>query len=89
MLLLQSPTFKRAYKRLHATHRTPIDDAIRAVLANPAIGAEKVSDLGGVRVYKCRVAKQLVLLAYLVDADAITLLALGSHENFYRDLKRE
>ena len=33
---------------------------------------------------------QLVLLAYeLLNAeDAIKLLALGSHENFYRDLKR-
>lgn len=31
----------------------------------------------------------MALLAYRVlDADSIRLLALGSHENFYRDLKR-
>jgi hypothetical protein len=33
-------------------------------------------------------AKQLCLLAYTVSSDVITLIAVGPHENFYRDLKR-
>ena len=42
-------------------------------------------------VYKFKMDKQLVLLAYSVSDDEIMtlyLLKLGSHENFYRDLKR-
>jgi len=39
--------------------------------------------------YKFKMNKQLTLLAYQYDIQtpSITLLALGSHENFYRDLK--
>ena len=50
----------------------------------------KTADLTGVRVHKFRLAGQLYLLAYWVDEaeETITLLALGGHENFYRDLKR-
>ena len=33
-------------------------------------------------------AKQRVLLAYTWDGDDLVLLALGGHENFFRDLKR-
>jgi len=35
--------------------------------------------------------KQLALLAYEYDdaSDTLTLLAFGSHENFYRDLKKK
>jgi hypothetical protein len=37
-----------------------------------------------------RLARQLYLIAYLLDeaSETVTLLALGGHENFYRDLKR-
>ncbi len=54
------------------------------------IGDAKVGDLAGVRVYKFKMNGQLILLAYEVfgSEDVIKLLALGSHENFYRDLKR-
>ena len=51
----------------------------------------KKGDLAGVQVYKYRVKAQLVLVAYRVarDEDAVKLLSYGSHENFYRDLKRD
>jgi len=86
----QTPTFKRAAKRLHKRQKRELDEAVRAIVADPMIGEAKVGDLAGVRVHKFRISMQLVLLAYeLLNAeDAIKLLALGSHENFYRDLKR-
>lgn len=88
--ILQTPTFKRAVKRLHKQQKRELDEAVRAVAANPAIGEAKVGDLAGVRVYKFKMNRQLTLLAFEVfeAEDAIKLLALGSHENFYRDLKR-
>ncbi len=91
MKLIATPRFARATKKLHPGEKEALDKAARAIAANPGIGEMKKGDLAGVRVYKYRVKAQLVLVAYRVaqDEDAIKLLAFGSHENFYRDLKRE
>lgn len=88
--LLQTPTFSRAAKRLHPQQKQDLDKAVRAIAADPGIGDGKRGDLAGVRVYKFKMNRQLTLLAYeyLEEGGAIKLLALGSHENFYRDLKR-
>lgn len=88
--VLQTPTFKRAVKRLHKQQKRELDEAVRAVATDPAIGESKVGDLAGVRVHKVKMNRQLILLAYefLEADDSVKLLALGSHENFYRDLKR-
>ncbi len=91
MKLIATPRFARATKKLHPEEKADLDEAVRAIAANPEIGEMKKGDLAGVQVYKVRLKAQLVLLAYRVaqDEDAIKLLAFGSHENFYRDLKRE
>ena len=91
MKLIVTPRFARATKKLHPGEKQALDEALRAIAANPEIGEMKKGALAGVPVYKYRVKAQLVLLAYRVaqDEDAIKLLAFGSHENFYRDLKRE
>ena len=54
------------------------------------IGVIKKGDLSDVRVHKFKILGQEYLLAYSVDKQKqkIILLALGTHENFYRDLKR-
>ena len=67
-----------------------MDAAVKAVMADPLIGERKTGDLAGVFVSKFRMVKQSTLLAYTYEAKikTLTLLALGSHENFYRDLKR-
>ncbi|NBT69695.1 MAG: type II toxin-antitoxin system RelE/ParE family toxin, partial [Betaproteobacteria bacterium] len=39
-------------------------------------------------VYKFKSQAQLLLLAYEFDPKTRHLLLLGSHENFYRELKR-
>jgi len=41
-----------------------------------------------VHVYKFRVLDRQYLLAYEYDRETLFLLALGVHENFYRDIKR-
>ncbi|EIC21062.1 type II toxin-antitoxin system RelE/ParE family toxin [Thiorhodovibrio frisius] len=85
--LAQRPAFKRAYKRLHPNQREAVNDAIRTILADPASGEEKKGDLAGVRVFKFDCIHQTFLLAYTRDDALCTLLSLGPHENFYRDLK--
>lgn len=90
MKILQTPTFKRAVKRLHKQQKQKLDDAIRTIAKNPGIGESKVGDLAGVRILKFKSNQQQILLAYeLIEPDnVIKLLSLGSHENFYRGLKR-
>lgn len=86
--LEQKPAFKRAYKKLNANQRDAIQAAVRSVLANPIIGQEKKGDLSGVFVYKFDCVNQTFLMAYQWDENKRVLLAVGPHENFYRDLKR-
>ena len=82
------PAFKRAYKRLALSHQAVIDEAVRAIIANPEIGEAKKGDLAGVCVHQFPLNRQQMLLAYEWDPLTRVLLLLGSHENFYRDLKR-
>lgn len=84
----QMPAFKRVYKKLHAQNKTKVDQAIRQIVDNPKIGEEKKGDLTGVFVYKFTIHQQEMLLAYEWDPTERLLLALGVHENFYRDIKR-
>ncbi|WP_370659689.1 type II toxin-antitoxin system RelE/ParE family toxin [Massilia polaris] len=91
--ILVTPTFMKTAKKLHAKDKDVVDRAVKDIAANPAIGEEKKGDLVGVFVHRFKLNKQEVLLAYRLQSDkfapgAIVLLSLGSHENFYADLKR-
>ncbi len=89
MKILQTNRFAKAVKKLHKNQKEELDKAIKAISNDPDIGEEKLGDLAGVKVYKFQMQKQLTLLAYVYNEAQITLtmLAIGSHENFYRDLK--
>lgn len=86
--VLQMPAFKRAYKKLAAGHQAVVDEAVRTIVANPEAGEAKRGDLAGVYVHKFPLNRQEMLLAYEWDPKTRVLLLLGSHENFYRNLKR-
>ena len=91
MRVQQSGLFSRRVKKLHADEKNSLDDAVKAIMDNPAIGQIKTGDLASVQVYKYKHKSKQFLLAYrfVKDELLLTLLALGSHENFYRDLKRQ
>lgn len=84
----QANAFSRAYKRLHRNQQADVDDAITAIVADPTLGEAKKGDLAGVFVYKFACVGQLYLLAYEYDPESRLLLLVGTHENFYRTLKR-
>ena len=90
MHILQTPTFSKQVKKLHQNQKKDLDEAIRVITKKPSIGDMKKGDLRGVQVYKFKMVSQLTLLAYEFYEDRVELLllALGSHENFYRDLKK-
>lgn len=85
----QMPAFKKSYKKLPCSYQLIVNDAIREIVKNPKIGDEKKGDLSGIFVYKFKIHQQEFLLAYEWDAMQRLLLALGVHENFYRDLKKK
>jgi hypothetical protein len=86
--VLQSAMFRRTYKRLHLSQKADVDEAVAAIVRDPTLGEVKIGDLAGVFVYKFKCNGQLTLLAYEYDEVSRFLRLLGSHENFYRDLKR-
>ncbi|KTC73193.1 type II toxin-antitoxin system RelE/ParE family toxin [Legionella bozemanae] len=85
----QMPAFKRVYKKLPSSHKSIVNEAVCTIVNNPKVGEEKKGDLVGVYVYKFKMNHQQFLLAYEWDPTLRILLALGVHENFYRDLKRK
>ncbi|MDP5129970.1 MAG: type II toxin-antitoxin system RelE/ParE family toxin [Paraglaciecola sp.] len=88
--VLQTSSFKRAIKKLHKNQKIDLDDAIRELMGNPRLGEQKKGDLSFMRVYKFKMAKQLTLLGYSYEDGALVLelITIGSHENFYRDIKK-
>ena len=84
----QTSAFARTYKKLHLQQKKDVDTAIEVIVSNPLVGDAKRGDLSGVYVYKFKSQTQLLLLAYGFDPQTRHLLLLGTHENFYRDLKR-
>ncbi len=88
MKVLQQNSFKRAYKRLHAPQRKAVNDAVVIICENPNLGEQKKGDLADIYVYKFTCNTQLYLLAYMFDPATLALVLLGTHENFYRELKR-
>ena len=87
--IIQSQGFRKIVKKLHNNQKADLDNAIRDIIANTDIGVQKIGDLSSVRVHKFKMVKQLTLLAYRIDDGqlVLTLLMIGSHENFYRDVK--
>ena len=88
--VLQTPTFKKTVKKLKPNQKKKLDTAIKALMAKPTLGEQKKGNLVFLRVYKFKMNKQLTLLGYSFDDGTLILelMALGSHENFYRDIKR-
>jgi mRNA-degrading endonuclease RelE of RelBE toxin-antitoxin system len=91
MKIYLTKTLKRSISKLHQNQKAEIEKAIKTIKNDLQIGELKTADLKGVRVYKFHVQNQLMLLAYLHDEinHSLTFLAFGSHENFYRDLKKQ
>ena len=82
--------FSRSLSRLHPNQKRALDKAVKAISENPELGDAKIGDLNGVSVYKFRSNNNQWLHAYrIISPREITLLVVGPHENFYRDLKKQ
>lgn len=94
LVVLSTPSVDRFTKKLLARDKETLDEAVKEILKNPKAGDEKKGDLVGIFVYKFKINKQEILLAYEfrpnnLSLTEIVLLSLGSHENFHKSLKRK
>lgn len=89
MKIQQTAKFKKVYKKLHRNQRQELNKALESIINNPASGEQKKGDLSWLRVHKCKILNQLTLIGYQIDEGRLilTFVAIGTHENFYRDLK--
>jgi mRNA-degrading endonuclease YafQ of YafQ-DinJ toxin-antitoxin module len=88
MQVVQSGQFKKSYKKLHSNQLPEMNEAIKAIIADPNIGEKKHGDLSWLRVHKFKMLGQLTLVGYSIDNATLTFVAFGPHENFYRDMRK-
>jgi mRNA-degrading endonuclease RelE of RelBE toxin-antitoxin system len=87
MKIYQSILFEKKVKKMSKTEKHALDREVRNIAENPNIGEEKKGDLKGVFVHKYKLKTNLYLLAYRKAGIDLELVMIGSHENYYRDLK--
>ena len=87
---LAYPKYNQTKKKLPEVLRSELNRQKNLIAENPLLGIPKKGELRGIYVHKFNLLGQEYLLAYMLDhkAKAIIFLAIGGHENFYRDLAR-
>lgn len=91
--------FKNAFAQFVKKSRKPlqltIEDKVGIICQNPRLGQQKLGDLQGVFVYKFYFNQQEYLMAYQFEYEIkeltvswIDFYLIGSHENFYTQLKK-
>ncbi len=88
MKVFQSRIFAKKVKKLNQNEKLLLDKEIKNIIQNPEIGIKKKAELNDIYVHKFKINKQQYLLTYRVNIDNLELIMLGSHENYYRDLKK-
>lgn len=86
--IIASNRFLKFKKHSRAPLQIEIDKHVKLIANNPNIGELKKRDLKGIRVYKFKFKTQLYLLSYEVKDDILYLYLIGSHENYYKKLKK-
>ena len=87
MKILQSRSFERKTKKLTKKQKNILDKQIRKILDTPIIEQGKKGDLRGIYVHKFKIETTQYLLSYRFVGDALELIMIGPHENYYRNLK--
>ena len=87
MKILQSRSFEKKINKFTKQEKKTLDEQVLKIVDNPAIGSEKKGDLRGVYIHKFKITRTQYLLSYRFLGEALELIMIGPHENYYRDLK--
>ena len=88
MEIYYKPPFRKFVKKQTRSFQTVIEDEVEIIIQDPESGELNNGDLSGFRVRKFTFKKQLYLIAYSFIEVEILFYQIGTHENFYRQLKR-
>lgn len=88
MNILYKPPFRRFVKKQTRAFQLAIEDETEKIYTDPDIGEAKKGDLAEFKVHKFNFQKQEYLIAYKLEDNTIVFYTMGTHENFYRELKR-
>jgi len=87
--------FTQFVKKANKPLQLAIEDRVLEICTNPYLGESKAGDLKGIFVFKFRFNQQEFLIAYrlesylrAIEVISIHFYQIGSHENFYAELKR-
>ncbi|MBI5185075.1 MAG: type II toxin-antitoxin system RelE/ParE family toxin [Nitrospinae bacterium] len=88
MAVFYKSAFRKFVKKQTRPFQLAIEDEIDRIKNNPSVGEDKKGDLAAFKVSKFKFHHQQYLIAYEINGNDITIYMMGTHENFYRDLKR-
>ena len=80
--------FRKFVKKQTRPLQLFIEDEVEKIAIDPDIGKLKRGDLTGFRVHSFSYGGQKFLIAYCIVGNALMFYRIGSHENFYRELKK-
>ena len=87
--------FAHFVKKANQPFQLAIEDRVIEICKNPNLGEQKLGDLQSIFIFKFRFNKQEYLIAYKfskcdgkINLIWINFYQIGSHENFYTELKR-
>jgi len=86
--IIASNHFLKFKKKSPKKLQLEIDSQVKNLIENPEIGELKKGDLKGIRIHKFTYGPQFLLLSYEFEKDDLYLYTIGSHENFYKKLKK-
>lgn len=80
--------FRKFVKKQGRPFQLVIEDEVDKIVKNPGLGDSKKGDLSGFRVHKFSYGKQIFLISYRPRESELDFFTVGTHENFYQELKR-
>lgn len=87
MRAFYKPAFRKFVKKQNRAFQLAIEDEVYEVLKTPQAGEQKKGNLAGLRVHTFKFHGQEYLAAYTIEARDVVFYMIGTHENFYRELK--
>jgi hypothetical protein len=80
--------FRKFVKKQPRPFQLVIEDEVDKIVGNPGLGDSKKGDLIDFRVHKFPYRNQMFLISYRLRETELAFFTVGTHENFYRELKR-
>ena len=80
--------FRKFVKKQTKPFQLVIEDEVDRIIENPGLGASKKGDLADFRVHKFSYGNHVYLISYRLRESELDFFTVGTHENFYRELKR-